>query len=139
FSPRPNAAGRIVLDNLLVNRFEGEIHLVGRSGGSFENRPVLASIDELSPGIDVAIFTLPAAAVKEALEACGRRKIKAAVIFASGFAEVGNQNEQDDLARIAAEAGVAILGPNCIGYSNYVDGVSVWLVNAAAVPRLAEG
>ena len=61
-SAKAGSAGRIVLELLTNNKFQGPIHLVGRSGADIEGRKVLASIDELPEGVDLAVFTLPAAA-----------------------------------------------------------------------------
>jgi len=135
-SSKPRSAGRTVLQNLLLNKFDGDIHLVGRSGGEIDGLPVLSSIDDLPEGIDLAIFALPAAGVIEALEGCARRGVRAATIFSSGFAEVGARDEQDELARIAREGGIAILGPNCLGYTNFVDGFAVTFSVAREVSRL---
>ena len=96
-SSKPGSAGHMVLNNLKLNDFAGPIHLVGRSGGNVDGLPILTNIDELPEGIAVAVFTLPASGVKEALEGCVRRKVKSAVIFSSGFAEVGERAAQEEL------------------------------------------
>jgi len=135
-SAKPRSAGRMVLASLQANHYAGDIHLVGRSGGEIEGLPVLASVDMLPEGVDLAIFALPATAVKDALAGCARRGVRAAVIFSSGFAEVGNREAQDELARIAREGGIAMLGPNCLGYTNFADGFAVTFSVAREVPRL---
>lgn len=124
-SSKAGSAGHSVLGNLALNNFKGDIHLVGRSGGNVEGRPVLTTVDELPEGIDIAIFTMPAAGVKEALEGCVRRKAKSAVIFSSGFAEIGDRAAQDELATIARDGGIALVGPNCLGYTNFIDGLAI--------------
>src|SRR5262249_9334298 len=83
-SSKPGSAGHTVLGNLTLNNYAGDVYLVGRSGGTIENHPVLASVDDLPEGVDLAVFTLPAVGVKEALEGCVRRKVRAVVVFASG-------------------------------------------------------
>jgi acyl-CoA synthetase (NDP forming) len=135
-SSKAGSAGHMVLNNLKLNDFEGPIHLVGRSGGNVDGIPVLASVDDLPEGVDVAVFTLPASGVKEALEGCVRKRVKAAVIFSSGFAETGERAAQDELSRIARDGNVAILGPNCLGYTNYVDGVAIGFAGASKVPMI---
>ena len=75
-SSKPGTAGHIMLGNLTLNNFGGDIHLVGRSGGQIEGRPVLPSIDDLPEGVDLAIFTLPAAGVHDAMAGCVRRKVR---------------------------------------------------------------
>lgn len=137
-SSKPGSAGHTVLANLTLNNYAGDIHLVGRSGGTIEGRPVLANVDALPEGVDLAVFTLPAAGVREALEACVRRKVRAVVVFASGFAEFGNSEGQDVIAKIARDGGIAMLGPNCLGYTNFVDGLAIGFASAAAVPRITD-
>ena len=48
-------------------------------------------------------------------------------MFASGFAEVGDDGraEQQRLVQAARAGNVRILGPNCIGFTNFADGVSL--------------
>jgi acyl-CoA synthetase (NDP forming) len=136
FSSKPGSAGMNALTNLTTNNFAGDIYLVGRSGGEVEGRKVFTEIDQLPEGVDLAIFTLPAAGVKEAMEGCVRRKVKATVIFASGFAEVGERAKQDELAKIARDGNVALLGPNCLGYSNFITGFNAFFVSATTVQKI---
>lgn len=139
-SSKPGSAGHTALANLTLNNYQGDIHLVGRSGGTIEGRKVLTSIDELPEGVDLAVFTLPAAAVKDALAQCIRRKVGGVVIFASGFAEVGGAQRavQDEIAAMAREGGVALLGPNCLGYTNLVDGLPIGFASAIKVPPIKD-
>ena len=134
-SARAGTAGQIVLQCLKVNRFAGDIHLVGRSDEPIEGRPVLKSADDLPEGVDLAVFTLPAAGVREAMEACARRKVGSALVFAAGFAEVGDQATQDAVAATAREAGLAIVGPNCLGVTNNVDGLMLHMLRANEAMR----
>ncbi|MBU0557255.1 MAG: acetate--CoA ligase family protein [Alphaproteobacteria bacterium] len=136
-SAKPKTAGRTVLANLQLNAFEGDVHVVGRAEGEIDGYPVTQSIDDLPEGVDLAVFTLPAAGAKDALEACVRRGVKAVTIFSSGFAEAGNRAGQDELVRIAQEGGVALLGPNCLGYTNLVKGLPIGFANARKVAKLA--
>jgi len=140
-SAKAGSAGRIVLELLINNKFQGPIHLVGRGGADIEGRKVLASIDELPEGVDLAVFTLPAAAVREAVEGCVRRKVTTAVIFASGFAEFGSDGvgKQERIAEIARAGGLALVGPNCLGFMNFADGFAAVFFSPQPTPRLAPG
>ena len=77
----------------------------------------MPSIDDLPDGVDAAVLVVPQSAVLDAVAACGRRGVGAAIVFASGYAEVGEAGraEQEKLAAAARAANVALLGPNCIG------------------------
>jgi acetate---CoA ligase (ADP-forming) len=140
-SAKPGSAGRIVLELLHNNGFAGPIHLVGRSGGDIDGHNVLGSIDQIPLDLDLAILTLPAAAVREAVEGCVRRKVKAAIVFASGFAEAGGDGvaEQERISAIARGGGLALVGPNCLGLMNFVDGFAAVFFSPKAIPRLPEG
>jgi acetate---CoA ligase (ADP-forming) len=138
-SARAGSAGQVILQALKLNNFQGDIHLVGRSSEPIDGLPVLKSPDELPEGVDLAVFTLPAAGVPQAIEACARRKVGSAMIFAAGFAEVGDQAAQDAVTATARAAGLAVVGPNCLGMTNNVDGMWLHMLYAREARRNVEG
>src|SRR5262249_28227668 len=138
-SARAGSAGQVVLASLKLNDFKGDIHLVGRGSEPIDGRPVLKSPDELPDGVDLAVFTLPAAAVRAAIEACARRKVGSAMIFAAGFAEVGDRATEEAVASIARAAGLAVVGPNCLGVLNNVDGLLLNMLYAREARRGVTG
>lgn len=86
---------------------------------------VAAALDEIEGTPDLAVLAVPSAAVEEQLAACAAKGIRTAVIFTSGFAELGGVHEQQQhrLAAIGRAAGMRLLGPNCLGYFNAHAGV----------------
>src|SRR5437764_3140435 len=137
-SSRAGSAGQVILQSLKLNNFEGDIHLVGRTSEPIDGRPVLKSADELPEGVDLAVFTLPAAGVPEAIKACARRKVGSAMVFAAGFAEVGDHSTQDAVTAIARAAGLALVGPNCLGVTNNVDRLWLHMLYAREAKRGVE-
>src|SRR4029079_5335460 len=73
-SARDGGAGHAIMTSLTLNKLTRDVHLVGRSTEPIDGRPVLKSPDELPEGVDLAVFTLPAASVRESIEACARRQ-----------------------------------------------------------------
>ena len=138
-SSRPGSAGQVVLQSLKLNHFTGDIHLIGRSNEPIDGRLVLKSPDQLPEGVDLAVFTLPAAGVRDAIEACARRKVGSAMIFAAGFAEVGDHATQEAVTNIARAAGLAVVGPNCLGVLNNVDGMMLNMLYAREAQRGVKG
>jgi acyl-CoA synthetase (NDP forming) len=138
-SQRPGSAGQVILQSLKLNKFQGDIHLVGRSNEPIDGRPVLKSADDLPEGVDLAVFTLPAAGVREAIEACARRKVGSAMVFAAGFAETGDVETQEAVSNTARAAGLAVVGPNCLGITNNVDGLTLHMLFAREALRGVEG
>ena len=134
-STRAGSAGQVILQCLKVNNFQGDIHLVGRTDEPIDGRVVLKTADELPKGVDLAVFTLPAASVRAAIEACARRNVGSAMVFAAGFAEVGDYATQDAVTAAARDAGLALVGPNCLGITNNVDGMFLHMLLAREALR----
>ena len=83
--------------------------------------PSLADLPGVPDAAFVAVnrhLTLDAISQLSAMGAGG------AVCYASGFAESGDVELQDELVRRAGE--LPILGPNCYGYINALDGIALW-------------
>ncbi len=117
--------GGFVLGNLLRFGYPGALHLVSRSSAQIEGRDCVKTVDELPEGLDLAVLAIPEAGVLEALRSLAARGCRSAVIFASGYAEAGEEGRarQQQLADLARETGMLLLGPNCMGYTNYQDAV----------------
>jgi acyl-CoA synthetase (NDP forming) len=126
-SPEPSSLGATVLGNLTSIGFAGDIHLVSRSNAEIDGRRCFAAIDELPEAVDAAVLAVPRQAVIDALQACVRRKVGAALVFASGFAEMDENGrvEQERMAQIARDGALALCGPNCIGFVNLFDRVAL--------------
>lgn len=126
-SHEPASIGNNVLENLLRAGYRGELHLVSRNRKEINGRPCVPSIDDLPLGVDAVVLVVPESAVIDSVAACVRRKAGAAVIFASGFAETGEEGraKQDQIVALARESGLMLLGPNCIGFRNFIDGVAL--------------
>jgi acyl-CoA synthetase (NDP forming) len=126
-SPEPGSFGATMLSSLKSFDYGGAIHLVSRTRNEAFGRPCVPSIDDLPMDVDLAVLCLPRAGVLDAIAACGRRRVGGAIVFAAGFAETGAAGlaEQRAIAVTARRSAVAVLGPNCLGYINHVDGVAL--------------
>lgn len=127
FSPRgvaivgasadPMKLGYGVARNLIQSQYTGAVHLVNPKGGTIMGRVVSPSIAEVPDPVDLAVLIVPSKAMPAALVDCGTRGIRAAIIMAGGFREIGPEGAalEDEILRIARENQIRILGPNCIG------------------------
>ncbi|MEO3999380.1 acetate--CoA ligase family protein [Mesorhizobium sp. CAU 1732] len=124
-SAEPFSLGANVMANFAGFGFSGALHPVSRRFDAVEGHDCVAAISDLPDGIDMAALVVPAKAVRQSVADCAARGIAGAVVFASGFAELGKDgiSEQKAIADIAHEAGMALLGPNCLGFTNFVAGV----------------
>ena len=80
--------------------------------------PGFASMIQIGPPVDLAVIVSPTSTVPAVLEDCGRAGIKAAVIITAGFSEVGNHAGEAEVARVARQYDIRVVGPNCAGIVN---------------------
>ncbi|MBW2285708.1 MAG: acetate--CoA ligase family protein [Deltaproteobacteria bacterium] len=112
--------GNDVIRNMMDNGYKGDIHLVNPKGGEILGIQVKPSIDDLPPGIELAIIILPAKLNPQTIRDCAAKGVKAVVLAAGGFAEVDEEGEslQEDLKRAIKETGVRVIGPNTSGHTS---------------------
>ena len=109
--------GGSALQNIIAGGYEGAIYPVNPKGGEFFGLPVSTSIEEVPTPPDLALLAVGAAQLGEVVAQCGRAGVRAAVAIAAGFSETGSKGEEAEraLAQAAADAGVTLIGPNCMG------------------------
>lgn len=136
-SADPRSFGGYVQGNLERFGYQGELHLVSRGSVEINGRACLKSADELPEGVDLAVLAIPESGVLEAVQVLAARGCHAAVLFASGYAEAGEEGQarQEALARAAQAAGIVLVGPNCMGFTNLAAGVPVTFEPLAARER----
>lgn len=80
-----------------------------------------SSIDAIDQACDLAVIAVPAKAVIQAIEACGRKGIGFAIVLSGGFGETGEAGaiQQANLVKAAKAAKVRVIGPNCQGLINF--------------------
>ncbi len=124
-SPTPGSLGGSVLANLDRFGYRGDIHLINPNRDEIGGRKCLKTTADLPHGVDCAVLAIPGARVLDTVRSCAERGVGSLVVFSAGFAELGDDGRaaQAELARIAREAGMAVEGPNCLGFVNFVDGV----------------
>lgn len=126
-SPDPATMGGTILANCDRFGFDGDVHLISPTRDEIGGRPCIRSVDDLPEGVDALVLNVPRAAILPAIEAAARRGVGGVIVFASGFAEGGEEGrrEQEVLATVCREAGMALMGPNCMGYVNYAGGMAL--------------
>jgi acetyltransferase len=117
-SRNPAKLGYGVARNLIVSGFRGALHFVNPGGGMLFDRPVHLDLASVPDPVDLAMIIIPAAAVPQALEDCGQRGVRVAIIGSGGFREVGPEGQalETRCLEIARRHGMRVLGPNSIGF-----------------------
>jgi acetate---CoA ligase (ADP-forming) len=119
-STNPVKPGYGAARNVALSGFKGAVHFVSQKPGELFNHPIYTSVAEVPDPVDMAVIIVPAPDVPEALDACGRRGIQAAIILSGGFRETGPEGEvlEAEVMRVARKNGIRVIGPNCVGLAD---------------------
>ena len=112
--------GRIV-EAVTLHGFDGPLYAVSRSHDEIAGIACYPSVEALPGPVDLAIIAIPAEHVAASLRACGKIGAKAAIVISSGFGEERGEAgaaRQREIADIARELDMAVLGPNAEGFLN---------------------
>ncbi|MCL5679754.1 MAG: acetate--CoA ligase family protein [Candidatus Marsarchaeota archaeon] len=115
-SQSPEKVGHIIMQNYFNVGYSGYIYPVNVGGDdTILGRKAYKSVLDIKKPIDLAVIAIPAKFVPQALDECGKAKVKSVVIVSSGFSEVGDTALQEQIVSIAKKYGLPVLGPNCLG------------------------
>ncbi len=109
-SRRELAVGTQVLRNVVEGGFAGAIYPVNPHAAELCGLPCVSSAADLPPRVDVAIVAVPAPAVVEVAQECGRRGVRCLVVITSGLGDAGS-----GLLETCRRHGMRLVGPNCFG------------------------
>ena len=118
-SSSPTKVGGRPVAALIRNRYEGAVYPVNPRSATIQGLPAFASVKDIPGAVDLAICTVPPGAVMSVLGECAEKGVGSLVVFTSGFAEVGESGAQEAMAGLAREAGIRLMGPNCMGMVNF--------------------
>jgi acetate---CoA ligase (ADP-forming) len=123
-SDKEGSFGRLFLEGL-VEMGCRRIYPVNPRRDEMLGVKAFPSITAVPDTIDVAILLTPPEAVPGLVKECVVKRLKGVVVFAAGFGELGaeGRNTQLEIARVAREGGVRIIGPNCLGFFNPAAGI----------------
>jgi acyl-CoA synthetase (NDP forming) len=106
--------------------FAGEIWPVNPRRTQVEGLPCYPDIASLPGAPDATFIAVPREPTIDIVDALAKRGASGVVCYASGFAEVDEEGKalQDKLVQCAGD--MALVGPNCYGMLNYLDGLALW-------------
>ena len=100
--------------------------------------PCYKSISDVPENVDLMIICTSQKTVIPLLQEGAKKGVGGAVVFASGYGEVGTaEGKQNEAELIAAakELDIAVMGPNCAGFVNYIDNVQAFAFISAKRDR----
>ena len=131
----PLKRGYQAIARLQADGFPHPIYPVNPKLDEVLGLPAYPEVGAIDDEVDLALLVTPAAATPDLLRACGRKGVAAAVVIAVGFGETGDEGRalEAEVAAVAAEYDIALVGPNTNGIFNLPERLN--LVGAADVPQ----
>ncbi|MEM0026919.1 MAG: acetate--CoA ligase family protein [Ignisphaera sp.] len=116
-SREPTKLGYAVLKNIVESGYKGKVYPVNPHADQIMGLKAYKSVLDIPDEVDEAVFVIPAPAVPSALEECGKKGVKYAVIISAGFKEIGGEGVEREkrVVEIAKKYGIRVLGPNILG------------------------
>ncbi|MBM3373554.1 MAG: acetate--CoA ligase family protein, partial [Betaproteobacteria bacterium] len=113
------------LKHLLSHVYPGKLYPVNPKYPEISGVKCWPSIESLPETPELGLILVNATRVADMLTACGKKGIPYVIIFSSGFSETGGQGVamQQQLADIARQYNIGVIGPNCQGMINPADKV----------------
>jgi acetyltransferase len=117
-SNKIHRVGGAITRNALESNFRGDIYLVNPRLSKIFGKAVYPQLSEIPGPIDLIEIIIPAPKIPTIIDEAIAKGVKGAIIISAGFAEIGNQDLQDEVMRTAKRGGIRVLGPNCFGIIN---------------------
>jgi acyl-CoA synthetase (NDP forming) len=108
---RIGTVGRAILHNIVTGGYQGKVYAVNPHALRMEGVRCVRSAAELPEAVDLAVITVPPAAVPEVADQCGRRGVGALVVVTAGLDAL----QEADLLAACRRYGMRLVGPSCLG------------------------
>lgn len=127
-SKDPVKRGNRAIQSLVADGYAGTIIPINPREREILGFTAYPTINDAPGELDLAVICTAAHTVKAVIEACGRRKVKGAILLAAGFSEIGEQGRllEDEVVALARHYGVRLIGPNTNGMFSARLGCNAW-------------
>jgi len=119
-SSTPGKVGHDIFVNILKGGYTGTLYPVNPRAKSIASVRAYPDIQDIPDPIELAIIILPPRLAEPAIKQAIEKGVKAVVIVSAGFKEVGGEGLEIEkrIVAMCREAGVRVVGPNCLGVIN---------------------
>lgn len=121
--------------------YKGSLSLVNPKYKELKGVKCYPRISDIPIPIDCALIAVPEKNVISVLSECADSNVRAAVVFSSGFAEMGSygKKKQRKIKELAKTKNLRICGPNCIGLINFNNHVALSFSQFLEIDTLIPG
>lgn len=132
----PGSVGRTVLRNLIATPFGGTVYPVNPKRRNVLGIKAVPRIADVPEKVDLAVIVTPAPTVPGLIRECVQSGIKGALVISAGFKETGPAGAalEKQALEEARRGAMRIVGPNCLGIMNPLNGFNATFAAAMARP-----
>jgi acetyl coenzyme A synthetase (ADP forming)-like protein len=119
-SRQRSTIGGELFHNILEGCFNGPVYPVNKNAEFVQSVKAYRSLLECPGDVELAVIAVPAENVVDVARECSLKGVKALVVISAGFAETGPEGLelQKKLVQVCRDAGIRLVGPNCMGVVN---------------------
>lgn len=112
--------GGEVFHNLIAAGFNGPVYPVNVGAPVVQSVRAYPTVADIPGDVDLAVVVVPARHVIGVARECAAKRVRAIVVITAGFGETGPEGLrlQGELIGICRDAGMRLVGPNCMGVLN---------------------
>jgi len=109
--------GGRIMHNVVRHGYAGELLPINPNRETILGRRAYPNIGAAPGPVDLAVVAVPAAQLEQTIEACGAAGVGACVVITAQLGEFDSAGAalQDKVVAIAAQHGMRLIGPNCMG------------------------
>ena len=136
-STTPGKVGHDIFANILKGGYRGVLYPVNPGARSVLSVRAYPTITEVPDDVDLAMIILPPQICQKAVEASIQKGVKGLIIVSAGFREVGAEGLaiENRIISMCQEAGIRVIGPNCLGVINPLSAVQLNASFSARMPK----
>lgn len=132
----PSTVGRTLMVNLLSPSFKGRLYPINPKREKVFDQQAYPTISDVPEKIDLAIIATPAHTVPKIIAECVEVGVRSVIVISAGFKELGAEGKkiEDEITALARKGKMPLIGPNCLGVMNPINGLNATFARGMAIP-----
>ena len=126
-SRNKESIGGRLFNNIINADFNGPVYPVNPKAAVVRSIHSYASVIDIPGSVDLAFIVVPGRYVNDVVRECAEKGVRGVVVISAGFTETGEAGSEmeRELLNIVRDAGMRMVGPNCMGLQNTDPAVSL--------------
>ena len=126
-SRNKESIGGRLFNNIINADYNGPLYPVNPKAAVVRSIHSYASVLDIPGSVDLAFIVVPSLYVNDVVRECAEKGVRGVVVISAGFTETGEAGSEmeRELLNIVRDAGMRMVGPNCMGLQNTDPAVSL--------------